>query len=632
MIRLIYLFLLLVPIKIAAQSFMDVSKEAGLNHLFNVGDFHFGGGVAVLDFDMDGWEDLYVTGGANSDALFKNNGDGTFSNVFENSGLESTNEFLTQGVVAGDIDNDGDRDLFITVRSSIKDLGSYAHNLLFENNGDGTFTNITTKAGLDMESNFSTSACLGDVNLDGYLDIFVVNYIKDPLYDVFHKEDGTFKPNPYWGDHDCLYINNGDNTFYNATADYGLMKNEGYGFACVFTDFDHDNDLDIYVANDYSYGNTLYENMYPEAKFKDISAASGTNVALNGMGIAVGDYNNDGALDYFVANMGPSILLKNNKDKTFADESVNANITTLSLEWDGKYYLPVSWGTQFLDFDNDTDLDLFLTNGDLSPPSVYNPNTFYENLGDAKFKNISQQAGVKDPYLGRGSAIFDYDKDGLLDIVVVNQDYPFDLGDGETPNIVLYKNQNTSGKWIKVKLIGNEANKDGIGAKVKLYGSKTLQIREIDGGSSHLSQNSTIAHFGLGKESIAHLEIIWPGGKRQIVENVQTNRLIEIRENAFDTPILTSTISKKDLKESIAIHPNPASDFLHINVKNFTPGILYYDIINVLGHKMDSGMKDLSFIDTKEFAIPLNINLRNGTYIIRFSGVVSEKKIFSTFR
>ena len=503
--------------------FTDVTAQAGINHVFKVYEGMFGGGACVIDYNNDGYEDLYITSGTNDDVLYKNNGNGTFTNVFEQSGLTITKNFVTQGVTGADVNRDGFVDLFITTitRRDKKEIIPRAINLLFLNNGNGTFRDATKEYGLDKLLTFSTGASFGDFNADGWPDIYVGNYFNQYEGKLSVINDATVVGANQIAKGNLLLNENGKK-FRDVYSEYGLDYS-GFGFGGVFTDFDNDGDQDLFINHDFGYKRTpdmLLENQYPRKKFTDVAKEKGMDLKINSMGTAVGDYNNDGLMDYYMTNIKFNCFMVNQGvGKPFVNKATEL----------GMSYFAISWGANFADFDHDGDVDLFVSNGDLNPNCVPMANFYFENK-QGKFQEHAQDMGLADYGIGRGSVVFDYDNDGDLDILVVNQqpvlDYP-------VPSITkLFRNDSTSGNWIKIALKGIQAESHGIGSKIEVEIGGKKMIREIDGGaSSHLSQNSVIAHFGLGKaEKIDKITIYWTGGNKQILNNVPVNKLITITE------------------------------------------------------------------------------------------------------
>jgi enediyne biosynthesis protein E4 len=480
----------------------------------------FGGGAAVLDFNQDGFEDVYITGGMRPDVLYRNNGDGTFTDVLNSSGI-STGSFVTQGVASADINKDGHRDLIITTitRKDTTRIIPRAENLLFISNGDGTFRNATKEFRIDRLMSFSTGASFGDINQDGFPDLFIGNYFQNYEGSLKVINDATIV-NSSQTSEPYLLINREGRYFSNATYDYDV-KFKGFGFGGVFTDYDNDNDLDLYVNNDFGYKakpNVLLQNNFPDESFDDVSKDAAMDLKINAMGTAVGDYDNNGFMDYYVTNIRFNRFMVNNGKNVFEDKAKAV----------GMDFVSISWGANFADFDNDTDLDLFVANGDLNPNDVPMADYFFINE-NGRFREVAPQVGVNDYGIGRGSVVFDYDNDGDLDILVVNQkpvnEYPVES------HCKLFRNESAKSNWIKVQLKGKGSDSNGIGSRVEVVAGKVRMIREIDGGSSHLSQSSTIAHFGIGSaQSVDSVIIKWTNGEKQILLNAQSNQLLTVEE------------------------------------------------------------------------------------------------------
>ena len=513
-----------------SQTFTEVSRQAGIDH-FTFTPTQIGGGAAFFDYDNDEGLDIYVTGGLNRDFLYHNNGDGSFTERGIAAGLGITGDIYTQGVVTGDIDNDGYRDIFVTTYGLTTDVMGVQPNLLFHNNGNGTFINISQAAGITHSAR-SASATMGDYNLDGFLDIYVANYVavQGFIRDSFNRIVGY----SHTGFTDYLYKNNGNGTF-TEVASQLQVDNAGTGLAAAFTDYDNDHDADLYLVNDFGQWvipNKLYRNEFPADSFSDVSASSGAAAALYGMGVAIGDYDEDGDLDYYITNIGNNVLYRNNGNGTFSDVAVAAGVPNGNI--DSMAYT-TGWGTAFLDYDNDTWLDLFVADGwiaslDFLPTSEKDPNKLYKNNGNGTFTDVSMMEGVSDSTINRGFATGDYDNDGDLDMLVValEEDTFFPKG----RHTLLYRNDVSNGNhWLKVKVQGTLNNLDGFGTRVEVYSNGRKFIREIDGGSSHESHNSSIAHFGMGSYAKADsIVVIWPGGGMQTLFNISVNQLIKVIE------------------------------------------------------------------------------------------------------
>lgn len=514
-----------------AQTFTEVSATAGINH-FVFSPALIGGGCAFFDYDNDGWQDIYITGGLKRDKLYRNNRDGTFTECGIAAGLYGDGLYYTMGAVAGDIDRDGDRDIFITTWGDYNDWATPVRNILYRNNGNGTFTDIAPQAGI-THAVWSVSATMGDYNLDGYLDIYVGNYVDSTAF-IFHPVTHQITGFAHTGYADFLYLNNGNSTFTQVAPQFSVA-NEGTTLAATFTDYDNDQDADIYVANDFGawvIPNRLYRNEYPLDSFSDVSAASGANAAIYGMGIAPGDFDEDGDLDYYVTNIGRKVLFRNNGNGTFTDVADTAGVTNTYTD----SLFTTGWGTVFFDYDNDTWLDLFVSNGQIPAADIIatgpeDPNKLFKNNMNGTFTDISAFAGLSDSTLGRGCATGDYDNDGDLDLLVVCA-YRDTIGSAGT-HVLLYRNDMATGNhWLKVEVRGTVNNPDGFGTHVEVFAGGRKWLREIDGGSSHASQNSSIAHFGLGGyTAVDSIVVLWPGGSRFTLPNVPVDRLVTVLES-----------------------------------------------------------------------------------------------------
>ncbi|MDP5139545.1 MAG: CRTAC1 family protein, partial [Spirosomaceae bacterium] len=478
-------------------------------------------------FDNDGFEDVFVTSGMLTDILYKNNGDGTFTNVYEKSGLALTKKYVTQGAAAADVNRDGFVDLFVTTITTKdkKKVIPRAINLLFLNNGDGTFRDATAEFKLDKMNSFSTGASFGDFNADGWPDLYVGNYFNEFKGELSEISDATVVGANQISE-GYLLLNNEGKSFTNVYKEYGLDF-KGFGFGGVFTDFDNDGDQDLIINHDFGYKRTpnlVLENLYPKKKFQDVAKKVEMDLKINSMGTAVGDYDGNGFMDYFFTNIRFNRFMVNNgMGKPFTDKVRDL----------GMNFVAISWGTNFADFDHDGDVDLFVANGDLNPNCVPMGNYYFQNLNGKKFQEDSRAVGLNDYGIGRGSVTFDMDNDGDLDLFVVNQiatlpEYP-------TESFTrLYRNDSTNGNWLKIKLKGINAESQGIGSRITVVANGKRMIREIDGGgSSHLSQNSTIAHFGLSSATVVDSIIVnWSGGNEQILLNQPINQLLQITETA----------------------------------------------------------------------------------------------------
>jgi hypothetical protein len=550
-------------------TYVDVAQQAGLtipNVWGGVKSKKYiveakGSGLAFFDFDHDGWLDIYLTNGmrfeetytpenAPTSHLYKNNRDGTFTDVTAKSGLARTG--WQTGVCVGDYDNDGWDDLF---------CGAWGHNVLWHNNGDGTFTDVTKKAGLTEERvRWGTGCTWLDYDRDGRLDLFVCNYIELDISKVpIPGQTGYCQwkgipvmcgPRGLPGGLNILYHNNGDGTFTDVSEKAGVLKpGPRYSITAVSYDFDNDGWPDIYVAVD-SEPSILFHNNH-DGTFEDIGVMAGC--AYNedgqeqaGMGLGVADYDGDGWLDIFKTNFQDDTcdLYHNNGDGTFTD------VTFVSGVGVNTQY--VNWGAGFVDYDNDGWADIFHVTGHVYPEiESYNldaqfksPRIVYRNLGNGKFKDVSAQmgSGVTQKMSSRGCAFGDYDNDGDIDVLVLNMNDPLSLLRNEGGN----KNN-----WIKIKLVGTKCNRTAIGARVRVVTGKHAQMDEVHCGTSVMSQSDLRLHFGVGQAKLIDLiEVKWPtlvvdkdgkngkNGKPAEVPqvekftNVEVNQILTIKEGS----------------------------------------------------------------------------------------------------
>ncbi len=518
------LFCIVTIHQITAQVFSEISTQIGITH-YAVNDLYIGGGVGFADFNNDGWEDLYVCGGDLVDKIYLNENGQSFAEMI-NPGISMTANRVTNGIAFGDLDNDGDKDIFVATGN----INAPTTNLLFINNGDSTFTDMSIQSGISVDTSWSCSVTMGDFNLDGYLDIYVGNYV-DSL--VFIEGDNEQSDDfGHIGFENTLFINNGDLSFTESSNDYGVHNN-GNALAVTSSDFDLDFDQDIYVANDFGSGfkgNSMYQNMLPVDSFQYLPNGNGSDISIFAMGIAIGDYDEDLDLDYYVTNLGANSLLKNNSDDTFEDIAFSSG--TINSHVDDKF--ATGWGTAFVDVDNDSYLDLLVANGhipaaDFIANTILDPNKLFKNNGDGTFTDISESANIGNTNRGRGLAYADFDKDGDIDFVVGN----IHEHDEPEKRMEFYRNEsNNSSNWLGVKLEGTVNNRDAYGAKVYVTANSRVFLQEKDGGSSHGSKNSDIIHFGLGTiDQVDKISVVWPGGAIQHVIPNDINTIIAIQED-----------------------------------------------------------------------------------------------------
>jgi enediyne biosynthesis protein E4 len=525
--------------------FTDVGGQAGLTQPIVYGGVDskryivevVGSGVAFLDYDNDGWLDIFIPSGTRLDGapagttnrLYKNNRDGTFTDVTGKAGL--TRSGWASAVTVGDYDNDGFDDLFLTC---------YGHNVLYHNNGDGTFTDVTEKAGLhEQQVRYSSGCTWVDYDRDGHLDLFVAHYLQttiDKLPRPGENADCRWKGVPV----NCgprglppgfvqLFRNKGDGTFTDVSKETGIAAAKGsYPMTAVAADLDNDGWPDIYVACD-STPSWLFRNRrdgtFREEGLERGAALSEDGLEQAGMGVALGDYDLDGSLDLFKTHFADdtNVLYRNDGKGYFNDVTIRAGIGV-----ETRY---VGWGTGLVDLDNDGLPDLFLATGGVYPEVERNlpaypfrtPRLVFRNLGDGRFEELIDEAGpgVAAAHTSRGCAFGDFDNDGDIDILVMNMNEPPSL---------LRNDVTGGGHWLKVLLAGTTSNRSAIGARVVArYGGRS-QAQEVAAQSSFYSANDRRLHFGLGAASSAELTVRWPNGATEKVGVVDANQLLIIRE------------------------------------------------------------------------------------------------------
>ena len=479
-----------------SQTFTDTSGAFGLDHTFGLIS-PFCGGASFYDFDQDGWDDLtFASAATDSIAFFKNTGSGFVEldpppvSVFAN----------TQHILWTDYDNDGDKDLYVANFHSIE--GSK----LFQNDGTFSFTDVTAAAGLPIDSSGTIGACWADYDKDGYVDLYITNY--PSIGDTFTN---------------YLYRNLGDGTFDNVTAAAGVADPGKLPFGASFLDFNNDGWEDIYVYQDKDlHENTLFKNM-GDGTFTDVSVSSGANLNIDAMCTSVGDYDNDGWFDIYITNSPDgNKFLHNNGDETFSEIA-----DSIGVAFNG-----IGWGSSFLDFDNDMDLDLFAVGEDqtiLGQPFA----ALYENDGMGAFTDISVAAGFSEDTASKFSvAIGDFNNDGYSDITVLNN----------SPSWVdLWANSGGTNNWIKIKLEGTVSNRDGIGSRIEVWTGGFRQLRYTHCGIGYVAQNSSYEIVGVGNHTmIDSIKVIWQSGMVDVRRNLCVNRLLNIVEGETILPFSLS--------------------------------------------------------------------------------------------
>ena len=538
LLSVLSLHLFIYPIGISYSQqviFADVTQAAGIFFKHEVGKTDqkhivetMGSGLALFDYDNDDDLDLYLVNAGDTptgqntvgNVLYRNDGDGTFTDVSQLAGVSDLGYGMA--ATAADYDNDGDADLYVA---------NFGVDAFYCNNGDGTFSNVTQQAGLGNPE-WGVASTFLDYDLDGNLDLFVVNYL---AYHTgmpvtrFRGQIGYGHPRAYTGTADRLYQNNGDGTFSDVSLAAGITNaEEGRGMGVVAFDYDNDHWPDLYVTNDTN-RNFLYRNNH-DGTFTDESLLAGTGYDENGtaegsMGVDFGDYDCDGWLDLIVANSETATLYRNEHHGFFVETTVDAGLSEPTFRFVG--FSPI-----FLDYDNDTYLDLFSANGHpqdmiellMDSETYAQVDQLFRNRGDSTFDEVSAIAGdyFRSPYVGRACAGGDYDKDGDLDLFISNSNQPAVLLRNEVGN-----QQN----WLQIRLQGSYSNRDGIGSRVLIESQSGRQTAEVKSGSSYASSSDLRLHFGLGTDTVVdRIQIHWSRGAVQERFRVQANQMVVILE------------------------------------------------------------------------------------------------------
>ncbi len=531
----IYFFCIFIFFNFSLFSQIQYSEEAQNLGLENTsyGTGLLGGGISFYDFDNDGWDDITVSSEEGSPVKFLKNNNGTFSEISLNISDEL---FETKTVQWVDFDNDGDNDLFVT--------SNIDSDRLYNNDGNMNFTDITVSSGLITANNFSYGGSWGDYNNDGYLDLFICS------------RDLSFQSS------NILYKNNGDGTFTIINSLVGLPEINNFpSFCSAFFDYNNDGWQDIYIANDkYGYVNLLYKNNGDET-FTEVGALAGIGVSIDAMSTTIGDYNNDGWLDIYTTNsFDGNVFFINNGDGTFTDIASS----------NGTLFESVAWGAVFLDAENDSDLDLYVS-GMLDGSGGTLPSAFYENDGLGNY-SIPLNAGfIQDTAISFSNAIGDIDNNGYPDITVLNY----------APNdIFLWKNITaTTNNWLKVKLQGTESNLQGIGSKIEISVNGEKHYNYTLLGEGYLGQNSAYEFFGIGNAlSIDYIKVTWLSGIVDYIENPAINEHLTIIEGS-----ILSVNDNSLLINDVLIYPNPGKVFtISIDDSLLNSNLLVTDITGKL--------------------------------------------------
>ena len=520
------------------MAFTDVTKESGIDFLHydgRSGQHYFvetiGSGCAFIDFDNDGYLDIYLVNATDlpeshsqvvsRNALYQNDRNGVFIDVTNQAGVGDLG--YGTGITSADYNNDGFVDIYIT---------NFGANILYKNNKDGTFVDVTEFAEVESPM-WSAGASFGDYNGDGFVDLYVTNYCDFKLTNHKNCQEQDIKvycgPEEFSGIPDTLYQNNGDATFTDVTKSAGVFNPNGKGMMAVWSDYNDDGNLDLFVANDGT-ENFLYQNN-GDGTFTDIAWIAGVENDDQGnpqgsMGIDFADYNNDGMFDLIITNFQRQLnmLYRNDGDGLFSDTTFTAGLG---------YTLPyVSWGIGFFDFDNDSFRDIFIANGHIqdhielydSSTTYLQPNHLLINNKGRNFMNVSDQFHLGGLNASRGVAFGDFDNDGDIDVLINNAH--------DQPNL-LRNDLRTDHHWISIKVVGTDSNRDGIGCRIKVFGEKFFSTADVRSGASYMSQNDLRVHFGLGQvEKINQIEIHWPSGIVDVIEEVAVNQILTIVEGS----------------------------------------------------------------------------------------------------
>jgi hypothetical protein len=535
------------PVANLGFRFTDVTATAGIQFQHNSGAYGgkllpetLGSGCAFLDYDADGWQDILLINGMDWPGhkrqrstlrLYHNNRNGTFTDVTKSAGLDI--EMYGMGVAVGDYNNDGFPDLFISCVGQSR---------LFRNTGKGTFVDVTRSSGLFGRQGLSTSALWFDYDRDGFLDLFVCNYVRwSPERDVFCSLDGTHKsyctPEAYRGDTCWLFHNRGNGTFEDVTATSGVFDSSSKSLGVAMLDYDQDGWPDLLVAND-TQPNKLYCNLH-NGKFRDVAVEAGLafsteGKARAGMGVDVGDFDNSGSPGIAITNFDNEMigLYRAAKPGVYDDVATAAGIGAASRS-------TLGFGCMFLDVDLDGALDLAVANGHIDE-TVRNirgnvgyaqPPQLFLNQGAGRFRDVAAEAGggFEKPRVGRGLAYADFDRDGDLDILLTTNNGP----------AVLFRNEQLAGnRSVRFELQGTQSNRDAIGANVQIFAGDLRQSRMVRGGSSYLSQSELPVTFGLARrDRVDRVVIQWPSGRTEEYKNLQPPKVYKCLEGKGIEPL-----------------------------------------------------------------------------------------------
>lgn len=567
-------FALLAPLIATAQTFTEVSATAGIHHMYR-SQMKMGGGAAWFDMDRDGDEDLVMSGGLEGVGLFRNEGNGQFTEVTYAAGLGFFDSVQTMGVVTGDIDNDGYREIFFTTAPG-------EPNYLLYNLGNGTFSDITFSSGIGADTSFSTSAMFFDADHDRLLDLYVGNYVLSQT--VIYDSGGTaigFDPV-------CLpnyYYHNDGNLHFTEMAVAAGLADSACALAVTNTNLQpHTYMNTVVVANDFGMWhipNQAYVEQSPGGSYLEQSQSLGMDVGMYGMGFAQADYDHDRDIDYYITDIGPNKLMHRMPGvlPQFRDTATTAGVQNGILQG----LNTTGWGTAFLDIDNDSWEDLYACNGHITVlPFIANalrdPDKLYYNNGDGTFTDITVTSGIQDSGMGRGMIRGDYDLDGDEDILTMV--IHWDTASGE--HTKLWRNQLINGNhWINLRLEGTTwSPRDPFGAVVEIITPTGSWVHEVSGGGSHMSQNSSIIHVGLGASATYDAWVHWPNGGIQPLLGGPIDTTFTLLE---DTALFVGTRPPISLRPTIALHPNPTLGHANLELDHPVDGLVSLEIWDMQG-------------------------------------------------
>ncbi|GAB4289615.1 MAG: VCBS repeat-containing protein [Ignavibacteriaceae bacterium] len=572
--------------------FRNIASDKGINNSYNVS--FFAGGLSFVDVNRDGFDDLTISSsvGFNISAFKNRDGNRRFKDIITRLGIIET--MKSRAVIWVDYDNDGDNDLYVA------NIGSTSH--LYRNDGPGSYVDVTASSGLSLNADETTSAAWADFDNDGWLDLYVGNRSTTQ------------------GNH--LYKNNGDGTFTDVTSIAGVEDLAHMPLTITWLDYNNDGWQDIYCANDLMGGNTLFKNN-GDGTFTDVSASSGTDLLFAAMGLAVGDYDQDGDQDIYVSN-GPNGngMLKNNGDGTFTEV---ASSLGLSIN-------KICWGANFVDYDNDSDLDLFVSVSD-GPTGQGDPerqNVLFENNGDGTF-SIPEYTWIDlDKSYSYGNALGDFNNDGYVDIAILN---------ANGTKTSLWKNGGGENNWIKILLQGTSSNRDGIGSVIEVFVGGQKLYRTTHSEISYQSQNSFTNTIGVGSStSIDSIRITWPSGTVDLLTNVAVNQLLNIVEGTSAEAYQTSLKKLTALPESFELSqnfPNPFNPSTTINYQLPNDSHVKVELFNINGEKIAdliNSNQSAGYYSFQFDAGKIRNGLVSGIYLYRMTVVQSDGKLYTDLK